>query len=150
MLQVIESAPGAQMMFPGIEPSAVVDRECVIAMFSEVCAEAARLSVLKCHVVARVGVHGLEVSIQTPSCTGPFASRCVFVSSYGSVDSSINLLNVFEGDDWCCARYVSHNWNISYYAPVLTVEPVVEEILRHFALMTRNLDATRVYREVAV
>ncbi len=138
-----------QLIFPGIDVNSVVDRECVIAMFSEVCAEAARLSVLGCHVSACVRANGLDVDIQSPVVSGPFACRWVTVTKGRPYQLRTALLNVFEDDGWRCARYSSHTWDIWYDAPVSVVEPVIEEILRHFALMARNLDATRVFSEVA-
>lgn len=127
----------------------VSDRECLIAHFSEIAAEAARLSLAGASVDVGISHTGLDLVIYMPRPVGP---ACVSVTNVmGTRVSRLNRLSpVHAGHPGMSIDHVvRHRYWISYKSPLSLAEPIIEEVFRHFALIQQNPDACNVFQEVA-
>lgn len=124
--------------------AAMQDYECTFAMFSEVAAESCRLVTQGVDIHCEINVHGLYLVICAPVPDGPLCARNYYVGASNAshrVGRGHTLSsNRPFGSDVC----VTDRFTIRFDAPLSEVEPVIETILRRFALMDRNIDACRV------
>lgn len=141
----------AQLLLPCEFNQAEADRaaaihecECLIAHFSEIAAEAARLSLAGASVDVGISYTGLDLVIYMPRPDGPACVRVTKVM--GTSVSRLNRLSpVHPGHPGMSIDYVvRHRYWISYKSPLSLAEPIIEEVFRHFALIQRNMDACRV------
>lgn len=124
--------------------AAMNDFECTFAMFSEVAAEACRLAAQGVDVDCSISHSGLYVVISSPVTTGPFCVRTHELNS-SFEDIEIVRSQFFGPTRYRSAMCVTDRFAIGFSAPLSAVEPLIETILRRFALMERNIDACRVW-----
>lgn len=134
---------------PGAIPQ-VSDRDCLIAHFSEIAAEGARLAVQGASVDVHVNRSGLVVQVFSPVPVGPVCIRLHqvgLVSTHRSCIESYFLPTSLPG--FSQDKVATHRYSISMGALLEDAERGVELILCHFHQIEQNLDACRVYLEVA-
>jgi hypothetical protein len=127
----------------------VSDRECLIAQFSEVAAEAARLSFTGANVDVRISSTGLDLTVFMPATVGPHCIRnrsVTLLSAPLHIQGSGLILGTpgFSSD-----QVVTHRFWISNQAPLSFADRVIKDIFHHFALMHQNPAACNVYEEAA-
>jgi len=134
---------------PGAIPQ-VSDRDCLIAHFSEIAAEGARLAVQGAGVDVQVSRSGLLVSINAPVPVGPV---CIRLHQVGRVHTHRDCIQsqflLTDFPEFSRDKVPTHRYSISMNAPLEEAEHAVELILRHFHQIEQHLDACRVYLEAA-
>ncbi|MBR9882307.1 MAG: hypothetical protein GYB21_01015 [Oceanospirillales bacterium] len=133
----------AQMTFPGIQPNPIADRECVIAMLSEVAAEGMRLSITGAALFLNFNKHGLGITLWSPRPEGPVCRR-KFTADKWDYETKIRRSgNERTADpDWeLCDSYVSHDIHVDYDAPLDLADRAIAEIHQLFRQIESNPDA---------
>ncbi|MBV1789017.1 hypothetical protein KQ940_13245 [Marinobacterium sp. D7] len=123
------------LTFPAADKP-VSDRDCIIAMFSELAAEATRLSGFDRDIYVSINCRGIHVDFWSSDFNGPVRRLNCSVFDHG-VDRTSDRAGPI-----CLASYksptptyVSHSYFISYDVDLATVQKVVDEIHALFRLI---------------
>ncbi len=143
-IQTTWATPSAYHQAEADRAAAMQEFECIFAMFSEVVAESCRLVTQGVDIHCEINVHGLYLVICAPVPDGPLCARNYHVGA-SSASHRVGRGHTLSsnrpfGSDVC----VTDRCTIRFDAPLSEVEPVIETLLRRFALMDRNIDACRV------